>query len=86
MTRNNILIDGALTVPGAAVTLVEKSMRGGLIRRGALARERAGQTAVEYLMTTLFLTIAFSGMYGFMQGQLKTLFRAAAIKILTSYY
>lgn len=48
-------------------------------------RRQSGQTAVEYILTTLALTMAFAGMYGFMQGQLKTLFKAAAVKILKSY-
>jgi Flp pilus assembly pilin Flp len=53
--------------------------------RGA-GLSRSGQTAVEYMLATLALTIAFAGMYGFMQGQLKKLFTAAAVKILTAYY
>ena len=49
-------------------------------------RSRAGQTAIEYLLTTVTLVTIFAAMYGFMQGQLKGLFRAAAVRILTSYY
>jgi hypothetical protein len=45
-----------------------------------------GQTAVEYLLTTLVLVTFFAGMYGFLQGQLKRLFVLSGIKILTSYY
>jgi len=47
---------------------------------------RRGQTAVEYMLTTLALVTAFAGLYGFMQGQTKKLFVAAAVRILTSYY
>jgi hypothetical protein len=47
---------------------------------------QAGQSAVEYLLTTVVLVTVFASMYGFMQGQLRTLFRLAAIKILKSYY
>lgn len=50
------------------------------------AASRRGQTAVEYMLTTLALVTAFAGMYGFMQGQLKRLFIGAAVRILTSYY
>jgi hypothetical protein len=46
---------------------------------------KRGQTAVEYLLTTLVLTMAFAGMYGFMQKQLTILYTAAAKMILTSY-
>lgn len=45
-----------------------------------------GQTAVEYLLTTLALVTVFASLYGFMQGQVRRLFVAAGIKILTSYY
>ena len=45
-----------------------------------------GQTAIEYLLTTLTLVTVFAGMYGFLQGQLKGLFIQAGMKILTSYY
>ena len=41
---------------------------------------------MEYLLTTLTLVTVFAGMYGFLQGQLRTLFRIAGIKILTPYY
>lgn len=44
-----------------------------------------GQTAVEYLLTTVTLVTVFASMYGFMQGQLRSLYTQAAIKILTSY-
>lgn len=54
-------------------------------RRVGLFGNRLGQAAVEYLLTTLVLVTAFSGLYGFMQGQLKRLFTGAAIRILTSY-
>ncbi|MBI5631037.1 MAG: hypothetical protein HY921_09150 [Elusimicrobia bacterium] len=46
----------------------------------------AGQTAVEYMLTTLTLVTVFAGMYGFLQGGLKKLFISAGIKILRSYY
>lgn len=41
---------------------------------------------MEYLLTTLTLTVAFAGMYGFLQGQLRNLFRIAGLKILSAYY
>jgi Flp pilus assembly pilin Flp len=47
---------------------------------------KRGQTAVEYLLTTLTLVTVFAGMYGFLQGQLKGLFRIAGMKILTPYF
>ena len=53
---------------------------------GSRRKNEAGQSAVEYLLTTMALVTVFASMYGFMQGQLKMLFRLAAIKILTSYY
>jgi uncharacterized protein (UPF0333 family) len=46
---------------------------------------KRGQTAVEYLLTTLVLTMAFAGMYGVMQKSLTQLYTAAAKMILTSY-
>jgi hypothetical protein len=45
-----------------------------------------GQTAVEYLLTTVMLVTVFAGMYGFLQGQLKRLFILAGTKILMTYY
>lgn len=41
---------------------------------------------MEYILTTVTLVVAFAGMYGFLQGQLKTLFTLAGKKILTPYY
>ena len=41
---------------------------------------------MEYLLTTLTLVTAFAGMYGFLQGQLKILFKVAGMKILTPYF
>ena len=81
---NSFLMFAALTTGGSAVTLA--NMRG--IRSCSSLRlgPRSGQTAVEYLLTTLTLVTAFAGLYGFLQGQLKRLFTAAAIRILTSYY
>lgn len=38
------------------------------------------------MLTTMALVTVFAGMYGFIQGQMKTLFKTAAVKILTSYY
>lgn len=49
-------------------------------------RGKRGQTAIEYLLTTMTLVTVFAGMYGFLQGQLRILFRIAGIKILTPYY
>lgn len=45
-----------------------------------------GQSLIEYMFATLGLLMLFSGMYGFMQGQLKKLFTAAARVILRAYY
>ena len=47
---------------------------------------KRGQTVVEYLLTTLTLVTVFAGMYGFLQGQLKILFKVAGMKILTPYF
>jgi hypothetical protein len=51
-----------------------------------ILRGRKGQTVVEYLLTTVTLVTVFAGMYGFLQGQLKVLFKIAGIKILTPYF
>ena len=51
-----------------------------------LLREKKGQTVVEYLLTTVTLVTVFAGMYGFLQGQLRTLFTLAGKKILAPYY
>ncbi|MDE2141844.1 MAG: hypothetical protein KGJ84_05475 [Elusimicrobia bacterium] len=47
---------------------------------------KRGQTAVEYLLTTVALAVAFSGLFAILQGQLKRLFIFAGVKILTPYY
>ncbi len=44
-----------------------------------------GQTTVEYLLTTVVLVAAFSGFYGFIQQQLKSLFTNAAMMILSTW-
>lgn len=54
------------------------------LRRTLIGKK--GQTVVEYLLTTVTLVTVFAGMYGFLQGQLKTLFKLAGVKILTPYY
>lgn len=72
----------ALTRSVTAVTLT--AMRTGSLSR--FIRGKSGQTVVEYLLTTLTLVTVFAGMYGFLQGQLRMLFRIAGIKILTPYY
>lgn len=56
-------------------------MRKRIFRR--LLRGKGGQTVVEYLLTTLTLVTVFAGMYGFLQGQLKNLFKLAGMLILT---
>ena len=53
--------------------------------RNKFSRGRGGQTVVEYLLITVALTTLFAGMYGFLQGQTKRLFKIAGAKILTSY-
>jgi Flp pilus assembly pilin Flp len=50
-----------------------------------LMRGKKGQTVVEYLLTTVTLVTVFAGMYGFLQGQLRTLFTLAGRKILAPY-
>lgn len=50
-----------------------------------IARGKSGQTAVEYLLTTVALTMVFAGMFGFLQGQLRRLFTIAGVKILSTY-
>jgi Flp pilus assembly pilin Flp len=56
-------------------------MRKRILRR--LLIGKGGQTVVEYLLTTLTLVTVFAGMYGFLQGQLKNLFKLAGMLILT---
>jgi Flp pilus assembly pilin Flp len=56
-------------------------MRKRIFRR--LLIGKGGQTVVEYLLTTLTLVTVFAGMYGFLQGQLKNLFKLAGMLILT---
>ncbi len=56
------------------------------MRPSLLRKSEAGQTAVEYLLTTLSLMVVFVGLYGFLQGQLKTLFIKAGMAILTAYH
>lgn len=51
-----------------------------------LLKGKGGQTAVEYLLTTLALVTAFAGMYGVLQGALKKAFTVAGMKILTPYF
>ena len=51
-----------------------------------MLKGKRGQTVIEYLLTTAMLVTVFAGMYGFLQGQLRVLFRIAGIKILTPYY
>ena len=41
---------------------------------------------VEYLLTTLTLVTVFAGMFGFLQGQLRNLFKIAGMKILSPYF
>lgn len=64
----------------AAVTLKTR------VKKRFFPTGTAGQTAVEYMLTTLTLVTVFAGMYGFLQGGLKKLFISAGIKILRSYY
>lgn len=71
-----------MTLLWAAVTL--KKMRIQSLRRTLIGKK--GQTVVEYLLTTVTLVTVFAGMYGFLQGQLRNLFKLAGVKILTPYY
>lgn len=64
-----------LTTPEGAVKLKNKASKG----------SQSGQAAIEYLLITVSLVMFFSGMYGFLQGQVSRLFKAAGIVILTSY-
>ncbi|MEK7389856.1 MAG: hypothetical protein AAB036_09160 [Elusimicrobiota bacterium] len=50
-----------------------------------MLRGKRGQTAIEYLLTTVALVTVFVGMFGFLQGQLKRLFTIAGVKILSTY-
>lgn len=50
-----------------------------------ILRGKDGQTAVEYLLTTIVLIAALMGMFAFLQNQLTRLFRMAGVKILTTY-
>lgn len=66
---------------------------GGQQRAGGVARGRkprwggqSGQSVVEYMFASLSLLFLFSAMYGFIQGQLKTLFTAASRVILRAYH
>lgn len=80
-------MDEPLTLNGGAVTLPTTSMQDGTIGRSfTKKRARRGQTAVEYILTTLALVVAFSGLYPLTQRALKGLFRNGAVKILTAYY
>ena len=78
---NDFLMARVLTVEGAPVTLGE-TMEKPISRRA----NELGQAAIEYLLMTTTLVVCFAAMYGFMQGQVKVLFRAAAVKILRVYY
>ena len=71
-----------LTRSVTAVTLT--TMRTRSLSR--MIKGKRGQTAVEYLLTTVTLATVFAGMYGFLQGQLRMFFRIAGIKILPPYY
>ena len=45
-----------------------------------------GQALVEYMLMTIMLLFMFTGLYRFLQGQLKMLFTRAGKAILTAYY
>ncbi len=64
--------------------LHSRQMRKRFLRRLLIGKR--GQTAVEYLLTTVTLVTVFAGMYGFLQGQLKGLFKIAGMRILTPYF
>ena len=51
----------------------------------ALRRLRRGQTAVEYLLVTVVLTVAFSMMYRVLQSYLTRQFTQGGIIILQMY-
>lgn len=46
---------------------------------------RKGQTAVEYLLTTLMLVTFFVGLYGFLHRSVKKMFIQGGTKILKMY-
>ena len=50
-----------------------------------ILKGKHGQTAIEYLLTTVVLVTVFAGMFAFLQGQLKYLFTIAGVKILSTY-
>ena len=72
-------MERVLTVSGGGATL--QTMASPVSRRAS-----RGQTTVEYLLMMMALVTCFSGMYGFLQGELKNLYKLAAIAILRSYY
>ena len=51
----------------------------------AFSRRERGQATVEYLLMMLSLVVVMASMYGFLQGQVRKLFTAAAVKILRVY-
>jgi Flp pilus assembly pilin Flp len=50
-----------------------------------IVKGKTGQTAIEYMITTVALVTVFAGMFAFLQGQLKRLFTMAGVKILSTY-
>ncbi|MBI5623115.1 MAG: hypothetical protein HY924_04985 [Elusimicrobia bacterium] len=46
---------------------------------------RRGQSAVEYLLTTLMLVTFFVGLYGFLHQQVRKMFILGGTKILMMY-
>lgn len=72
------------SLTGLVVADKLRPMRTGRLDR--IMKEGTGQAAVEYLLTTVSLVMLFVGLYGFLQGQLRDLFRAAGLKILMPYY
>ena len=57
----------------------------GGVKKGWFRQDKRGQTAVEYLLTTLVLVVVFATMYGYLHRSLKKLFIQAGVVILTSY-
>ena len=72
-------MDGVLTWMGSGATL-------NTMMTPASRRSQRGQSTVEYLLMMMALVTCFSGMYGFLQGELKKMYKLAAIAILRSYY
>lgn len=53
--------------------------------KGGFFRRENGQATIEYLLMMVSMVVCMASMYGFLQGQVRGLFTAAAVKILRVY-